>query len=120
MSKLKQLTSADTLLVTKEELTRGVDYRAAKGTPGIALLVMSASPNQRAYLQLLGRVGRYREPCKRFIWDQLAAPVDLDQQIALLAKLRKQRKPIAQKRTSKRNQKPVAGQSKLAFGKTQK
>ena len=83
MSKLKQLTSADTLLVTKAELTRGVDYRAASGTRGIALLVMSASPNERAYLQLLGRVGRYREPCKRFIWDELAAPVDLDQQIAL-------------------------------------
>ena len=113
MPKLKQLTCADTLLVTKEELTRGVDYRAAKGTPGIALLVMSASPNERAYLQLLGRVGRYREPCKRFIWDQLAAPVDLDQQIALLAKLRK---PIAQKRTSKKNQKPIAGQSTLSFG----
>ena len=112
MSKLKQLTSADTLLLTKEELTRGVDYRAAPGTTGIALLVMSASPNERAYLQLLGRVGRYREPCKRFIWDQLAAPVDLDQQIALLARLRG---PIAERRTSKRNQKPIAGQSTLSF-----
>ena len=60
-------------------------------------------------------MGRYREPCKRFLWDQLTEPVDMDQQITLLAKLRK---PIAQKRTSKKNQKRIAGQNKLNFGKS--
>ena len=43
LARLKQLTSADTFLITDPDLTRGVYYKAAKGTHGIALLVMSES-----------------------------------------------------------------------------
>ena len=71
LARLKQLTSSDTFVITDPELTRGVDYRAATGTLGIALLVMSSSQSERAYVQLLGRVGRYKEPCLRFVWSEL-------------------------------------------------
>ena len=44
---------------------RGVDYRSGDGS-GISLLLARDLPNQRAYVQALGRVGRYAETCKRF------------------------------------------------------
>ena len=71
MARLKQLTKDDVLLITQPELARGVDYRACNDddTLGIALLVMSEVDNERAYIQLLGRVGRFKEPCKRFKWE---------------------------------------------------
>ena len=37
---------------------------------------MSEVDNERAYIQLLGRVGRFKEPCKRFKWDGLDSPVN--------------------------------------------
>lgn len=43
LDRLKQLTSEDVYLITEPELARGIDYRAASGTRGISLLVMSAS-----------------------------------------------------------------------------
>ena len=52
-------------------LTRGVDYRAKSDTVGIALLIMSPMPSERALIQLFGRVGRYYERCKRMQWNQL-------------------------------------------------
>ena len=70
------LTQDDVFLVTDRELTRGIDYRVAPGTKGISLLVMSPSANQRAYVQLLGRCGRYNEACLRSVWNQLASVVD--------------------------------------------
>ena len=69
LARLKQLTSSDVVLITDPLLARGIDYRAAPRTRGIALLVMSACKSERAYVQLLGRVGRYREPCLRYVWD---------------------------------------------------
>lgn len=77
LKRLKQLTKDDVLLITENELTRGVDYRAAKDVKGISLLVMSESCNMRAYIQLLGRVGRFNEPCKRFLWFGLEEPVNM-------------------------------------------
>ena len=41
---------------------RGIDFSAEDG---IDLFVMVSSPNLRAYQQLLGRVGRYNQPCSR-------------------------------------------------------
>ena len=55
---------------------RGVDYRAAKGTQGISLLIMGTFTSTRAYVQGLGRVGRYNENCLRFLWKHLKTPVD--------------------------------------------
>ena len=75
-------------VITKPDLTRGVDYRAAKGTRGIALLVMSEAQSERAYVQLLGRVGRNQEPCLRFVWRDLDDVIDCYEQARLLAKLR--------------------------------
>lgn len=69
LDRLKELTKDDTFIITKTMLTRGVDYRAASGTIGIALLIMSSMPSERALIQLLGRVGRYYERCKRMQWD---------------------------------------------------
>ena len=102
LARLKQLNQNDVLLVTDTELSRGIDYRAAEGTIGIALLVMSSTQSQRAYVQLLGRVGRYREPCKRFVWDQLDETVCPNLKAMLLNKL-KYRKTV--KSSAKRKDK---------------
>ena len=50
LPKLKQLTKDDVLLITKKELARGIDYRAATQCEGISLFVMSKCENQRAYV----------------------------------------------------------------------
>ena len=44
---------------------RGVDFRAIKGC-GIDLLIAHQLPNERALVQLLGRVGRYGQDCSRW------------------------------------------------------
>ena len=110
LARLKQLTVNDVLLITDPTLARGIDYRAAEGTRGIALFVMSACESERAYVQLLGRVGRYREPCLRYVWDQLSSEVDLRKQAKMLGELRRV------KRTRgylKKQVKQIAGQSRL-------
>ena len=83
------------LLVTDLVLMRGIDYRVKSGTMGISLLVMSGFCNKRSYVQALGRVGRFHEKAKRFVWDQLQEPVDKMAQIALVGTLRQQKvKPV--------------------------
>ena len=67
---------------------RGVDYRAAKHTRGISLLIMSDFDSRRSYIQGLGRVGRYNECSQRFIWDELKEPVNKRKETAVFAKLR--------------------------------
>ena len=67
---------------------RGVDYRVKNGTQGISLLIMSSSESTRAYVQALGRVGRFHEQSKRFIWDRLKEPVDKKAEIGKIAELR--------------------------------
>lgn len=62
-------------MITDIELTRGVDYRAAPGVKGIALLVMSPMPSDRALIQLLGRVGRFFEESRRFKCSKLRETV---------------------------------------------
>ena len=76
LDRLKRLIAQDVLLVTKPALMRGIDYRVKQGTMGISLLVMSPFENKRAYVQALGRVGRFHEKARRFVWDQLQEPVD--------------------------------------------
>jgi hypothetical protein len=54
---LRNLTPDDCLIVTKVHLMRGVDYHCK--VHGIDLLVARDFPHTRAYVQGLGRVGRY-------------------------------------------------------------
>ena len=85
---LRSLTKDDLYVVSDPALMRGVDYRAANGTMGISLLIMSGFDSDRAYIQALGRVGRFGELYKRFIWDGLEQTVDINAKIAKLSKLR--------------------------------
>ena len=56
----------------KQDQLRGIDFRAQDG---ISLLVAAPVAHMRALDQLCGRVGRYREPCSRFLADHLPNPV---------------------------------------------
>ena len=101
---------------------RGVDYRVKKEargeTEGIALLVLNTFDTKRAYIQGLGRVGRYNECSLRFIWEALQEPVNKKKETAIFAKLRM---ALAGKRKpSNKNQKSAAGQSMLTFGTSKK
>ena len=87
MARLKKLSQDDFFVISDPELARGIDYRAAKGTEGIALFVMSSAKSERAYVQLLGRVGRYQEPCLRFVWNELDEVIDYYEQALTLQKL---------------------------------
>ena len=89
LARLKCLAAQDVLLVTKPELMRGVDYRVEAGTQGISLLIMSKFSNTRAYVQALGRVGRFTEKARRFVWDGVVGtPVDEHAEVLLMAELR--------------------------------
>ena len=68
----------DCLIITDLQLMRGVDYRN-KGK-GIDLLLARDFPTTRSYVQGLGRVGRYSEPCDRFQLDTMQEKlVNLDE-----------------------------------------
>ena len=56
------------LIVSKEKYMRGVDYRSIYG---IDLMIAKQLSNKRAYEQALGRVGRYGEPCSRYMVEGL-------------------------------------------------
>ena len=95
----------DVFLVKDPNLMRGVDYRSLAGTEGISLLIMSCFQSTRAYIQALGRVGRYHEPARRFIWDRLEEPVDKKAEIGKIAELRalKMAKKVIKKAERKRS-----------------
>ena len=78
---LRKLTPYDCVLVSRLDLMRGVDYRS--DPHGIDELIANQFPNKRAYVQGLGRVGRYNEPCGRFIITGLNDTVDKEQKEAL-------------------------------------
>ena len=108
LGRLKRLGSHDLILVKQPKLMRGVDYRVTTGTMGISLLIMSDFANRRAYVQALGRVGRFNEKCKRFVWDQLGSPVNSLTEVAHMAALREMQvtkvvKPVKQQSTAKRS-----------------
>ena len=108
LGRLKRLGSHDLLLVKQPKLMRGVDYRVTTGTMGISLLIMSDFANRRAFVQALGRVGRFNEKCKRFVWDQLESPVNSLTEVAHMAALREMQvtkvvKPVKQQSTAKRS-----------------
>ena len=60
----RQLTPQHCAIVTKLEMMRGFDMKAAQH--GIDLLIAREFPTTREYVQGLGRVGRYSEPSGRF------------------------------------------------------
>ena len=66
MARLRATTASEVLVVTKPYLMRGFDYRSADGK-GIALMMCLGFDTRRGYIQALGRVGRFNDPCKRFI-----------------------------------------------------
>ena len=68
---------------------------------------MSDFANRRAFVQALGRVGRFNEKCKRFVWDKLESPVNSSTEVAHMAALRelqvtKVLKPVKQQSTTKK------------------
>ena len=113
LERLKVLGKDDVFLITDHELIRGIDYRSAPGTKGISLLVMSSVGNQRAYLQLLGRVGRFKEPCQRFVWNELSEVVDSYEEAKMWARLRN--KTVKGSLKQERKQRQIEGQCKLTF-----
>ena len=117
LPRLKVLTCHDVLFVSKKHLMRGVDYRTDKThehTLGISILIMKSFDTTRAFIQGLGRVGRFKEKCLRFVWEQLHEPVDLGAGARVTAKLRKaigtKRKPAVKKGTA------AAGQAAVTLG----
>ena len=83
------------LIVTDEELMRGIDYRLKKTegskNDGIDLLIMRSFSTKRAVEQGLSRVGRYNEPCKRYKLESVGlldteAEAELNMKIATICK----------------------------------
>jgi hypothetical protein len=73
-----------TLIVTTSPFgMRGVDYRSSKG---ITLIIAASFANQRQAMQGLNRVGRFGDPCKRYIAKGVDL-VDLDQNRSYIASL---------------------------------
>ena len=66
MEILRKATANDVFVVTDPKLMRGFDYRTSDRS-GIALLLCHGFPTQRSLYQGLGRVGRFGDPCKRFV-----------------------------------------------------
>ena len=65
IDRIRDLKPGEVVVQTTELRVRGYDYDTKHGD-GIALLVVSSVSSDRAYKQLMGRVGRYKKPCKRF------------------------------------------------------
>ena len=54
-------------LISKGYGSRALDYRSFENPLGICLIVLSSSASEREWLQLLNRVGRYKEECLRIV-----------------------------------------------------
>ena len=62
-----RLLKPDVFYYTLEpDMMRGVNY-GTDCDKGIALLVAKGFSSRRGYIQALGRVGRNREPCARYL-----------------------------------------------------
>ena len=55
-------TAESVMIVTKQRLMRGFDYRCENG---IALLIADSFDHERALLQAMGRVGRMNDQFRR-------------------------------------------------------
>ena len=65
LSQCRKLRPGTVLLINHLH-ARGVDFRAVNGS-GVDLLIASGTPHDRFLVQLCGRVGRYGQPCERFV-----------------------------------------------------
>ena len=54
------------MLIVDEEHMRGIDY-TTEDPRGISLLIAKRLKTKRAFIQALGRVGRYGANCQRFV-----------------------------------------------------
>lgn len=103
---LRNLLPYDCLIVSDPTLMRGVDYHCE--TKGIDLLIATQFPNTRAYVQGLGRVGRYYFPCGRFCHPDIENPVNEREEHALMATLHQLTNAIPAKlRTTTSDQAPA-------------
>ena len=84
------------LMVTDPLRMRGLDYRSETG---FTLVIATPFPNTRALVQGLGRVGRYAEPCERYVVPELN-PVDNDAQAGLAGRLYAALHPKSSKRNN--------------------
>ena len=55
-------------------------------------------------------MGRYKEPCLRYVWDKLESEIDIHKQATMLGSLLREKTVRSH---SKRQSKLVAGQSRL-------
>ena len=94
--RLRSLTSQDCVIQTDLDAMRGVDY---KSKDGIILYIARQFPNTRAYNQALGRVGRYIEPCERYLSPDVLQPVDRLEELKLIADLEQMQKSKANKKS---------------------
>jgi hypothetical protein len=85
-SEILKLDKNDVLIVTKPHLMRGLDYRSTEDG-GIALFITKKFPSKRTFKQALGRVGRFDEPCKRYMVKSLGDGVDLTKRIEYMGQL---------------------------------
>ena len=89
MEDLRAIKANDVLVVTEPRLMRGFDYRS-EDKNGIALMMCYDVGTLRDYIQALGRVGRFDDPCMRYTLSG-AAMVDKTKQTALDSSLAFQR-----------------------------
>lgn len=72
-----------------------MDFRAAPGC-GIDLLIATQLPNERALVQLLGRVGRYGQECSRWKLQEVDPLVNEAQARKLRHKVRQMKEKLQQ------------------------
>lgn len=85
-SKLRKMVPNTVLVVSDSALMRGFDYRALDPQVGISLLIAKPLSCQRTLQQAYGRVGRYGQPCRRFLLSGVVTPQhDMDTISAVLA-----------------------------------
>ena len=61
------------MLQTEAWMMRGLDYNTEHHA-GIGLLIAKPCSSRRAYIQALGRVGRYGTQCKRYLLGNAVDP----------------------------------------------
>jgi hypothetical protein len=97
---IRHMQASDAYTVTDKQLMRGFDYRT-ECEMGIALLIMRPFESHRAFHQALGRVGRYGQPCKRFLLEGLT-PVPEAARLALIGHINNLERQQSQAKKTKK------------------
>jgi hypothetical protein len=105
VGEILKLDRNDVLIATQPHLMRGLDYRSTEDE-GIALFITKNFPSRRTFKQALGRVGRFDEPCKRYMLPSLEDGVDFAKRMQFTGLLNgiaeKAKKKNAQKKREKK------------------